>query len=149
VCSRLHGAHPAPASPRSTGFPVPAAHCLSLPAVGRMMGRLRRPEHRHVLRINHKYKDKTHLIGLMFLDLQSVKCKNTDFIDTEGLSYFVSVHSGDHVEVRRVGDPAVHNQNLILNHCGQRQPAEDLLDELEDRLAVHLQKKGRTQFSSL
>lgn len=45
-------------------------------------------------------------------------------------AYFVSVHSGYRVEVCRVRDPTMHNQHLVINHCGQRQPAENLLENL-------------------
>lgn len=51
----------------------------------------------------------------------------------------MSVHSGDDVEVCGVRDPAVHDQHLVIDHCGQRQPAEDLLQELQDLLAMELQ----------
>lgn len=51
----------------------------------------------------------------------------------------MSVHSGDDVEVCGVRDAAVHDQHLVIDHCGQRQPAEDLLQKLQDLLAMELQ----------
>lgn len=48
----------------------------------------------------------------------------------EGLSYSVPVHSGHCVQVCGFRDPSVHNQHLVIDHRGQRQPAEDLLEKL-------------------
>lgn len=54
------------------------------------------------------------------------------------LSYSVPIHIGNDVEVGCVWDPSVHYQNSLVDHGGQRQPAEDLLEQLEDLLAVEL-----------
>lgn len=50
----------------------------------------------------------------------------------------MSVHSGYGAEVRRVGDPSVHDQHLMVDDCRQRQPAEYLLQKLQNLFAMHL-----------
>lgn len=42
----------------------------------------------------------------------------------------------------------MHDQHLVINHCGQRQPAENLLEKLEDLLAMHLQDKSSLRLRS-
>lgn len=55
------------------------------------------------------------------------------------VSHFVSVHSGNGVQVGGVRDPAMDDQHFVVNQGGQRQPAENLLEQLQDLLAMHLE----------
>lgn len=57
-------------------------------------------------------------------------CQINTLIDALGLSYFVSVHSGDGVQVSGVRDPAMDDQHFVVNQGSQRQPAENLLEQL-------------------
>lgn len=76
---------------------------------------------------------------ITFIVLLNLNVKNVNFTDAQTLSHFVSVHSGYGVEVCGVRDPSMHDENLVVDHRGQRQPAEDLLKKLKDLLAVNLQ----------
>ena len=62
--------------------------------------------------------------------------------------YLVSFHPANDVEVRGVGYPPVDHQHLAINHGGQRQPAEHLLQKLQDLLAVNLWKECFLNFAS-
>ena len=55
--------------------------------------------------------------------------------------YLVSFHPGDDIEVRGVGYSPVDHQHLAIDHRGQGQPAEHLLQKLQDLLAVNLWKE--------
>ena len=56
------------------------------------------------------------------------------------IGHLVAVHAGEHAEIRGVRDSAVQNQHLLVDHRRQGQPAEDLLQQLQDALAVHLER---------
>lgn len=60
--------------------------------------------------------------------------------------HIVSVHSAEDAEVCGVGDPSVENQHLLVDHCRQWQPAEDLLQQLQDPFAVQLRKHTKQEF---
>lgn len=64
-------------------------------------------------------------------------CHHSTF-NTNSPLYFVSVHSGYGAEVSHVGEPSVHNQHLVVNDCGQGQPAEYLLQKLQNLFTMHL-----------
>lgn len=59
--------------------------------------------------------------------------------------HIVSVHSCEDAEVYGVGDPSVENQHPLIDHRHQRQPAENLLQQLQDPFAVHLMRNTHTQ----
>ena len=56
------------------------------------------------------------------------------------IGHLVAVHAGQDAEVRGVRDAAVQHQHLLVDHRRQGQPAEDLLQQLQDALAVHLER---------
>lgn len=60
-----------------------------------------------------------------------------------GGPHAVSVHSGQDTKVRGVGDASMEDQHLLINHGRQRQPAENLLQQLQDPLAVNLRNKNK------
>lgn len=43
-----------------------------------------------------------------------------------------------HVQVSGVRDAPVYDENFLINQGGQGQPAEDILNHLQDFLSVHL-----------
>lgn len=51
----------------------------------------------------------------------------------------MSVHSGDGVQVGGVRDPAMDDQHFVVHQRRQRQPAENLLEQLQDLPAMHLE----------
>jgi len=53
-------------------------------------------------------------------------------------SHNMSVQSGQDTKVRGVRDAPMEDQHLLVNDCCQWQPAENLLQQLQDPFAVYL-----------
>ena len=53
-------------------------------------------------------------------------------------TYFVPLNFLKHVQVSGVRDAPMYNEDFLINQCGQGQPAEDILNHLQDFLPMHL-----------
>lgn len=60
-------------------------------------------------------------------------------------TYFVPLNFLKHVQVGGVRDAPMYNEDFLINQGGQGQPAEDILNHLQDFLPMHLGRQVRKE----
>lgn len=78
-------------------------------------------------------------------NISNVKMKTVSVLNP-AFPHIVSVHFGKDAELCAVRDPTMEDQNLLIDHRHQWQPAEYLLQQLQDPFTMHLIAKKRLNF---